>query len=107
MSDVLTTIEGFAICPWCRRPLPHGRRHGSERRFCCPTCRHAFQTAARRYGMLKYEQGAVSIAELKRISATTEIGRGDVRPGVDGETTERVGLDAPQRSARASGEASQ
>lgn len=53
-----------ANCLWCDGPLPSGRRHGSERQFCQPAHRHAFQAAARQWASRMVELGLISVADL-------------------------------------------
>lgn len=54
-------------CLWCGGPLPTGRRHGSERRFCCAAHRHAFGTAARRWVTNAIEWGELTVEGLKAL----------------------------------------
>jgi len=53
------------ICLWCGCPLSPGRRHGSPKRFCCASHRHAFWSAARRWVMQAIEAGLLSPEAVK------------------------------------------
>jgi hypothetical protein len=86
-------------CPWCDRSLPRGRRHGSARRFCRQACRHAFQTAARRWAVQQWERGMVTIADMQAVTANAEISAH--ASCAEGEQGTRQMAEAPQRSARA------
>ena len=52
-------------CSWCDGPMPKGPNRGSPRRYCSERCRHAFQTAARRYTGALIEDGLLSTRELR------------------------------------------
>lgn len=59
-------------CPWCGNPFTAAeRRHGSPQRFCSAQCRLACAAAARRWGMLQFEAGRVSAAELRAVTRRT------------------------------------
>ena len=52
-------------CYWCSTPFRPRRSGGSRQVFCCPSCRHALDRAARRLVRRALAGGALSIEELR------------------------------------------
>jgi len=51
-------------CVWCNRPFP-AREGGRAQRFCRPSCRRAFHTAARSWALNAIESGALTVADIR------------------------------------------
>ena len=61
---------GPPTCPWCGEPFEPVKRGAHVKRFCSAGCKHAFESAARRYAHAMVEAGLLSIGELKRVCAS-------------------------------------
>ena len=59
-----------ATCPWCQRAFEPVKRGAHAKRFCLAGCKHAFESAARRYAYAMVDAGLLSVSELKRVSAS-------------------------------------
>jgi hypothetical protein len=72
MSDKETCC---LCCLWCGQPFPQRTTGGSAQRFCCPSHRHAFGTAARRWAVMVVEAGLITVEILKVGPAAQRAGR--------------------------------
>ena len=54
-----------ACCSWCGKHFQPRSSGGTDQRFCRPTCRQAFWTAARRWIGRALEAGLLSAEVLK------------------------------------------
>ena len=61
---------GPPTCPWCQRAFEPVKRAAHAKRFCSARCKHAFESAARRYAYAMVDAGLLSVSELKRVSAS-------------------------------------
>lgn len=52
-------------CQWCECPLPVGRRHGSERKFCSDAHRHAHDRSLRQHALGRLARGEITVADLR------------------------------------------
>jgi hypothetical protein len=57
--------EDGCACLWCGRPFAARVTGGSRQRFCSAPCRHALDTAARRWVLRALEAGLLSADMLK------------------------------------------
>jgi hypothetical protein len=57
--------EDGCACLWCGRPFAARVTGGSQQRFCSAPCRHALDTAARRWVLRALEAGLLSVDMLK------------------------------------------
>jgi hypothetical protein len=55
----------LCLCLWCNQPF-EPRRGGSRQRFCCPTHRSEFHTAARLWAEKAVAEGRLSTADLQK-----------------------------------------
>lgn len=55
-------MSGAPTCRWCTRPMAPTRQ---AKRFCSSAHRGAFHEACRRFGERLFEEGAVSIEQLR------------------------------------------
>lgn len=53
------------ICIWCGHSFTPRTSGGTAQRFCCPSHRHAFGSAARRWATLAVERGLITVEMLK------------------------------------------
>jgi len=60
-----TGAVGTKQCRWCKIAVPAGRRHGSERKYCCPRHRQAFWRAFRRYMLDQLKSGHITVEMLQ------------------------------------------
>lgn len=56
-------------CLWCEGELAPRRRRGSERRFCTPSCRSKFHSAARRWAEDQVAAGKVGVRRLRKLAS--------------------------------------
>ncbi len=55
-----------AACPWCGKAVvPKERQRGSQQRFCSDRCRHKLHDAARRWGLKQFDEGVITVVDLK------------------------------------------
>ena len=67
-------------CLWCTVEFAPARRGGYAKRFCSAGCKSAFETAARRHAYAMMDAGLLSVADLKRVSASRATHRDAIRP---------------------------
>jgi hypothetical protein len=54
------------LCPWCERAFTPRRTGGKPQRFCCDTCRRAFERELRAWARNQIAAGDVTPAQLQR-----------------------------------------
>lgn len=75
----------MTLCLWCQRPFEPKKRGAHEKKFCSPKHKGAFETAARRYAYAMFEEGLLSVGELKRVSASRATA-GEASTDLDGSS---------------------
>lgn len=63
MTDVMANAAG--LCPWCNRRFRSRSTGGKPQRFCCLSCRRAFDSAVRRWVRNALDRGVLTIDDLK------------------------------------------
>ncbi len=58
-------------CSWCQRSFLVRENGGRAQRFCRPSCRRAFHTAARSWALNAIESGALTVADIRNGLPTT------------------------------------
>ena len=89
-------------CPWCYAPFTPVKRGVHIKRCCSPACKGALKTAARRYVVALMDAGAISVGELKRVSASraTRGARGSLSGECVSIDDSQAPLHAPENAFR-------
>jgi hypothetical protein len=61
----------ICTCSWCEQPFEPRKDGGSPRRFCCTSCRRAYDGAARAYVRHAIDDGTLSLENLRRALASS------------------------------------
>jgi hypothetical protein len=68
-------------CSWCGRQFSPRTSGGREQIYCTVTCRRAYDAAARTWVRLAIAEGYLTVADLKRVSASTRALPGSMGDG--------------------------
>jgi len=67
----VSTMAQTIACLWYGTAFERRRDGGKSQRFCSPTHRRAFETAARTYVRRAIEDGTLTVANLREAAGTT------------------------------------